>query len=279
LGIAYLEQADFPDSLRAFRDALRRAPQWTYPYHNMALAAFETGDHESAIRLYRQAILLTPRFSYLHYNLAVVYERVNRRKEAELEFRKAIELSPDLADAYNGLGSIEAASGKFAAAENSYRHALQLNPALYAARQNLAVLLAGRPGRRTDAIALWRDNLARNPEFLPSRLSLAEALASDPDPAMAIGEYRRVVERKPDYVAARIALADLLLKTGAWQEALEQTEAANQLAPGDEGILERIGDIQSFAGHSKEAHVAYQSALTSSPDRTTSKRLRSKLIR
>ncbi len=43
LGIAYLEQADFAKSIPAFRDAARRAPNWSYPLHNLALAYVEAG--------------------------------------------------------------------------------------------------------------------------------------------------------------------------------------------------------------------------------------------
>ena len=50
LGIAYLEQADFARSIPAFRDAVKRAPNWSYPLHNLALAYMEAGQAEDAIR-------------------------------------------------------------------------------------------------------------------------------------------------------------------------------------------------------------------------------------
>jgi tetratricopeptide (TPR) repeat protein len=43
LGIAYLEQADFAKAIPAFRDAAKRAPNWSYPLHNLALAYVEAG--------------------------------------------------------------------------------------------------------------------------------------------------------------------------------------------------------------------------------------------
>ena len=70
--------------------------------------------------------------------------------------------------------------------------------------------------------AVWRANLTQSPDYLPSRLSLAQALAEQGDNAGAMEEYRRVLEAKPDYVAARIALADVLAKTNDRDGALDQ---------------------------------------------------------
>src|SRR5206468_1784364 len=89
--------------------------------------------------------------------------------------------------------------------------AIQRDPNLLTARHNLALLLSSRPARQAEAIALLRDNLARSPEFVPSRLSLAETLASAGDAPASIAEYRRVIELKPDYIGARLALSELLL--------------------------------------------------------------------
>ena len=64
LGIAYLEQADFVKALPAFRDAAKKARNWSYPLHNLALAYVEAGDYENAIRGYQRAMKLTPQYSY-----------------------------------------------------------------------------------------------------------------------------------------------------------------------------------------------------------------------
>ncbi|HTB17097.1 MAG TPA: tetratricopeptide repeat protein, partial [Bryobacteraceae bacterium] len=273
LGIAYLEQAQYDKAIPAFRDAMRRAQHWSYPLHNVALAYVETGDYRSAIRAYQEAIRLTPQYSYLPYNLGLVYQRLNRRKDAETAYAKAEMLAPNSAEPYNALGTLKASEGKRADAEQLYRLALQKNPSLLPARHNLALLLAGEKGREKDAIDLWRENGA----YLPSRLSLAAALAAQDDNQAALEEYRKVLESKPDYAAARIALADVLVKTNDRAGALEQLRQVTGQNANNPALLERIGDLEAALQHSANARMAYQSALDLKPERAARKRIENKL--
>jgi len=209
LGIAYLEQADYDSAILGFRDATRKAPYWAYPLHNMALAYSQKGDFPAAIRCYQQAMRLAPRYYYLPYNLGLAYQQMNRRKDAEASFRKAMELAPESGDPYNALGSLYAHYGRAGPAEKLYRAALEKSPDLYAARHNLALLVAARPARVAEAVELWRENLAKAPDFLPSRVSLAKTLAQSGRVAEAIEQYTLVLKQQPDHASARKALDEL----------------------------------------------------------------------
>jgi tetratricopeptide (TPR) repeat protein len=277
LGIAYLEQAQYDKAIPAFRDAVRRAQHWSYPLHNEALAYVETGDYRSAIRAYQEAIRLTPQYSYLPYNLGLVYQRLNRRKDAEAAYTKAEMLAPNSAEPYNALGTLKASEGKRAEAEKLYQQALQKDSTLLAARHNLALLIVDQPGRGPEAVQLWRQNLTQSPDYLPSRLSLAGALATAGDNAQAIEEYRKVLDAKPDYVAARIALADLLAKTGDRAGALDQLHQVTKVDSQNPDLFERIGDLEAARQHPAEARAAYQSALALKPARGARKRIENKL--
>jgi protein O-GlcNAc transferase len=277
LGIAYLEQGQFDRALPAFRDAAKRAQHWSYPLHNEALAYTEMGDFSAAIRAYQAAIRLTPQFSYLSYNLALVYQRMNRKQDAETSYRKAMMLAPDSAEPYNALGTLKASDGKAADAERLYRQALDKNPGLIAARHNLALLLAKDKNRQAEAIALWRTNLTRFPDDLPSRLSLAETLTQDGDLPGAIEQYRRVLALKPDYIAAHVALARLLSKSGDAEGALTESRSASMADPKNAGVLEQIGDIEAARGRTVEARAAYQAALGLSTEKAARKRLGDRL--
>jgi tetratricopeptide (TPR) repeat protein len=277
LGIAFLEQADYPRAIPAFRDAIRRAPYWAYPLHNLALTYTQTGDYAAAIRSYQKAMELAPQYSYLPYNLGLVYQRLNRRKEAEAAYRKAMTLAPNGAEPYNALGYLNASYGRTAEAERLYRQALEKNSDLLAARQNLAVLLAGKPDRVAEAHELWRLNLSKAPEYLPSRLSLARSLARQGQHAQAIQEYALVVKQKPDYVAARLALAELYLKVNNADAALVEFQEASKLQRENALIYEQIGDLERARNRYEQAGAAYQSALKYAPDNASRKRIRAKI--
>lgn len=276
LGIAYLEQAQFDKAIPAFRDAAKRAVHWSYPLHNLALSYVETGDYKDAIKSYQQAIKLTPQYGYLPYNLGLVYQRINRRKEAEASYRKAIAISPDLAQPYNALGTLKASEGKKTDAEQNYKTALAKDPKLLAARHNLAILLSGEKNRQQEAIDLWKENLNQSPDYLASRLSLAQFLAEKGDNPGAIEQYRQVTASKPAYVAAHGALAGLLAKSGDQDGAVAEYKAAAQLDGMNPDWPERIGDAEAARNRSTEAKAAYTTALDLTKDRGARKRIENK---
>ncbi len=273
LGIAYLEQADYVRAKLAFRDAIQRAPHWAYPWHNLALAYTETGSYDLAISAYQKGMLLAPQYSYLPYNLGLVYQRLNRRDDAKAAYEKAMALSPGLGEPYNALGVLSASSGHFAKAERLYREALDKNPDLFAARQNLAMLLVAKPDRVGDAINLLRTNLDKSPQYLPSRLSLAEALARQNKTAEAIAEYQAVVQAKPGYVAARRALASMLIREKNYTAALEQLREALKRSPRDADLNEQAGDVARELHQSAEASAFYRAALENTTDSKMRKRV------
>ena len=277
LGIAYLEQSEFKKAIPAFHDAIHRARHWAYPLHNLALACTAIGDYGAAIRSYRDAIRLTPQYAYLPYNLGLVYQRMNRRKEAEASYRQAIAVDPALAAPYNNLGSLKALEGKRADAEGLYHKALEKNPRFLEARHNLALLVASDRSRLAEALSLWRQNLEQDRDYVPSRLSLAQTLASSGDGKAAIDEYSRILQVKPAYIAARLELARLLAASGDSEAALIELREAARRDTTNAAIFERIGDLEAGRNRSSGAAAAYKSALALAPDRTARKRIEKKL--
>jgi tetratricopeptide (TPR) repeat protein len=277
LGIGYLEQADYTNAIHAFRDASRNAPYWAYPLHNVALTYTQTGDYAAAIQAYRRAMELAPRYAYLPYNLGLLYQRLNKRKDAEVSFRKAMELDPGLADTYNALGYLRESQGHAGEAEQLYNKALQIDPNSLAARQNLAVLLSGQRNRADQAIALWRLNLAKQPDYLASLLSLAKALAAAGQTDAAIDQYQAAERARPDYIAVRLALAELYEQKLDFENAANELRESLAMQPANPLLLERLGDLESDRGRTAAALDAYQRVLSGTIDRETRKRVRSKM--
>ena len=238
----------------------------------------ETGDTRNAIKAYQDAIRLTPQYSYLPYNLGLVYQRLNRRKDAEASYKKALMLAPNSAEPLNALGTLRASEGKRADAEQYYRQALMRNTNLLPARHNLALLLATDKTRQTEAVSLLRENLAPVSRLpMPSTAEyMAETLAATGDNQGAIAEYRKVLADKPGYIAARLALARLLAKTGDNDGALKELQQAAGADTQNPDILEQMGDLQAARGQKTEAQAAYDQAAKLTTDSSSRKRLKHK---
>ncbi len=298
LGIAYLEQASYERALLAFEDAIDLAPNWAYPYHNKALTYMQLGDYDEAIRTYQDAIEATPEFPYLYYNLGLVYERLNRLREAEATYKEAVERARGLpgeqrgrhlAIALSAMGHLKTSQGKSREAETHYREALALDGELLEPRHNLAVLLARQDKKQAsrvdEAIGLWKENLDRQPNYLPSRLSLARTLNQraesrgwPTDEAIeAAGHYEKVIQIQPNYAAARLALAELYSEINKSDEAMEHLRQVLEIRPDNSLAFEMIGDIEIARGRFENAVRQYRDALEYAGDKKTKKRLLKKL--
>jgi len=288
LGIARLERVartgqGFADAREALLMAIRFAPYWAYPLHNLALLESERGNYQEAIRLYEAAMQAAPRYSYLPYNLGLLYERLGELDQARAWMENARQIqdatqpiqsqpSPQRAEIWNALGTVLREQGHLSKAADAFRQALSVDPDSRTARQNLGAL-EYQLGDRGTAEQFWLDNLQRHPDFLPSRVSYANSLARSRQNDAAIKEYETVLVQKPDLAAAHEALARLYLAQNQPAKALTQV-GPNPASP---AMWEILGDIRESMGQVDQSADAWRKALALTADRADRKRIEAKL--
>jgi tetratricopeptide (TPR) repeat protein len=298
LGIAYLEQRDYAKAAQSFRDAIRRAPEWSYPRHNLALTLTEQGQTEAAEREYRAAISHTPYYSYLYYNLGLLLHRANRLSAAATEYglalryldiqfaallerkgiwladgkkdeggnadRRATSLKRNRAQILNALGVLKEEQRREKDAIAQYLEALKSDPSLLAAQHNLALLY--RDSNPGEAIRLWEDLLTQDTSQQAARMQLANTYASNRDFANATKQFELILNQQPDNFEARRGLANSLAAAGDYvaairemQRSIEQRRAALGVAS-DSGDYEQTGDWYSKLGQTPDACAQYRLA-------------------
>jgi tetratricopeptide (TPR) repeat protein len=288
LGIARLETVartgqGFADAREALLMAIRFAPYWAYPLHNLALLESERGNYREAIRLYEAAMHVAPRYSYLPYNLGLLYERLGELDQARTWMEKARQIqdaaqpipsqpSPQRAEIWNALGTVLREQGHWSKAAGAFRQALSVDPDSRTARQNLGAL-EYQLGNRGAANQFWIENLQRHPDFLPSRVSYANSLARSRQNDAAIQEYETVLVQKPDLAAAHEALARLYLAQNQPAKALTEV-GPNPVSP---AMWEVLGDIRESMGQVDQSADAWRKALALTADRAGRKRIEAKL--
>jgi tetratricopeptide (TPR) repeat protein len=269
-----------------FRQALRMAPNWAYPRHNLALVYAEQGRSSAAEKEIRAAIERTPYYPYLYYNLGLTLQRANKLGGAERSYQDAIRvfdleirryreragswtdlpnrarLAREVADAlernqveaYNALASLHMQRRNFALAEKNYAMALQRDPAHAPARHNLALLYL-QSGGKDKAEGLLRANT----DFHLSRLKLAEILAAKGQVEEAGRHYEAVLSSLPDNTNARLGVSAAFSALGRTQE------AAKVLSwPGGElhrVVQEQLGELNLKLGRNEEACAAFAKAV------------------
>lgn len=101
-----LEGVDDAEAMRAYRQALEGAPDFTNASLNLGALLCESGECDEAVRLFTKAIAQRPDEPLLYYNRAVALEDLNRFDEALDSYDKALQLDPELADAHYNSGRI-----------------------------------------------------------------------------------------------------------------------------------------------------------------------------
>jgi tetratricopeptide (TPR) repeat protein len=261
----------------AFREAIRFAPYWPYPWHNLALVSTQRGNYDAAIAQYQQAIAIEPTYSYLPYNLGLLYQRINRRGDAETSYRDALRLAtnaraagilndpdgrkPQESAAGNALGAVAADKKRWKDAESDYCAAIAADPLNPVPRHNLAVLLTRDKRVSPVAESLWKGIIGKDPLHLPARLALARYYVETGRAPEGVQTYRDLLERYKDFELARRELASALLKTGDPAGALAELLQVPNVASEDAALFERIGDAEAATKDDRTKNEALHRAL------------------
>jgi tetratricopeptide (TPR) repeat protein len=120
--------------------------------------------------------------------------------------------------------------GRLDDAVELYKEVVALDPDNKFAYYNLALIHQSR-GANSLAEGEYRGVLAIDPEFVPALFNLAILKTARDEPDEAVDLYERVIEVRPDYAAAHLNLGFLLLATGHRQEGKAELQRAVDLDP------------------------------------------------
>lgn len=131
---------------------------------------------ESAIPVLEDARRLASGRWEIAFELGRAYDRAGRDADAVAAYERAVALDPAGSAAHVNLGLLHLqVRGDPAAAQAHFRAALAADPGCSAARANLGLALQ-EEGRCDDAIALYDEAIAREPDFVEYRWNRALAL-------------------------------------------------------------------------------------------------------
>lgn len=225
LGTSYA-QVGLPDkAISAFEKAIDLQPYDWLNYNRFGYFYFNQGRYADAAREYEAALKLTPDNATLLLNLGGVLYELRRYDQAQIVLQRSLAIHATL-DGWLNLGLVYKKRGQWAEAADAYEKALEVDPDRYVAWEDLAKVYARFPGgheRSEDAfrkaLQLCRKDWAAHPDSGPVAASLASYLAF----------------------------------TGSRQEALEMTERALALAPGDADTMITAADVYETLGFRSSA--------------------------
>jgi tetratricopeptide (TPR) repeat protein len=112
-----------------------------------------------------------------------------------------------------------------------------------------------------DAQALYRDTLAKNPECWLAENNLANVLLRSGQTDQAMEHFRRAIDVKPDYFEAHANLAAALVESGRCEEAIDHYEEAIRLKPDYSQAHNGLGLALARTNRVKDAIEQYEVAI------------------
>jgi hypothetical protein len=138
LAEAHRDSGRASEAIRAYRQAIDRAPDDPRSYSALSTLLLDRGDPGGAIAVLEPAVARMPENTSLLNGLAVVYARKERFDDALRLLSKAVSLKPDEPLSWLNLGVSLEAKGDRKGAEAAYRQAILLQPDFARAKEYLS---------------------------------------------------------------------------------------------------------------------------------------------
>jgi len=196
--------------------------------------------------------------------------RLNKYDEALNACKDRIGRNPEDARAYNLSGKVQAAREEYDKAETSFDEAIRLEPTWPEPYNNLAGIYLAK-GKTGEAAECFEAALKNNPRNVPAYLGLGRIYCEANQYKEAKAVYARALE---SYPALWPAVNNLAFLTGEYPDsprdldkALELARKANDLQPGQPGVMDTLGWVYYKLGDTVKSLSLLEDLPEKEPDK------------
>ena len=230
-------------------------------------AALAQNRTSEAIEAFSGALALKQDSMLAYLKRGDTYRRRGEVTAALRDLGEAATLDPSAPRPLELLGDVNATMGNYERAAEHYRSFTQLDDRSPRVLYKLG-LAHFRNGETTQAIEALQHAVSLDGRFAEAHYLLAMCLRARSDDRAALAGLLRAVEINPAFVDAREELADLYMKAGQRQKALEQLEALAALDASRGERLIGVGLAYARWGRSEAAILTLGRAAERFPDRS-----------
>jgi tetratricopeptide (TPR) repeat protein len=196
---------------------------------------------------------------------AVALQRQGKLREAEKIYNRVLKAMPDNVDALNLLGAVKLQQGQIGEAQRVLSAAVKADPRAAGAWCNLGQALHALK-RAPDALDCLDKACVLAPDDPAILNQHANVLVTLGRPEEALAEFRQVLARLPNHVEARLSCGLAQAMLGFPEQALADFDTAEHFAPGHPGVQYNRGVALLKLGRYAEAVEANDRALAVAPD-------------
>lgn len=235
--------------------------------YDRGLRSLVAGDLLGAEQAFKESLKSQPNLAKAKLGLAEVAFKKNQNEQAAKLIREAVEAEPGNAHAQASLGHLLALQKKYPEAEVALKKAADLDPKMIRPRMDLADLYATVLRRPRDALILYQDVVAIDPDHAGAHYAwgMTEMRLG------ALAKARKPLENarrlQPSNPLPLLALARLSILQKDPDTAMTLLERALNIQPTLAEALELRGDVQQMRGNPDKALADYAAAIKLQPNR------------
>ena len=260
-----LEAGNYDEAITDLRLLLRETPEFTPGLKMLAQAQVRNGDVDLAMDTMATIVLLDTQDVQTRERLALLAARQGNHEEALRLLEESLEIQPDSATALQAKARILIADDKSAAAEDVIAQIIAL-PEQKATGNRLAAKLYQSQGQHAPAIAAFKKALELEPGAADLLTGIAQSYAAEDRLDEGILFLETVTSNSPDNASAH----NLLGQMYARQENFAAAETAYQRAIDLRDTWPfpylNLAQMQIKQGEIDEAIQTYEAGLTREPD-------------
>lgn len=278
IGQAREQQGDLDGAEEAYWQAVRLAPQATYPRRRILRLSLDRQRYAKAEQQADELLKIDAEDPEHHFLRGLVAARQKNAELARTSYRAAIEKAAgDYPEAWFNLGLLEKDAGDLEAAIGAYQKAIELRPGYHAAENNLGLALIAA-GRLDDAERRYKEVLARAPTYAAGWVNLGKLYSQRKMYPEAIDAYQQALQAKPDYARALLDLGVAYARSGKMEDAVATYRRTLELNPRSVAGWYNLGLAQKQSSDVAGAEASFKKARELDPDHVASGRKLAQLL-
>ncbi len=219
-GMTVLQNRIWQNDFLLTENALKYAPDWAFLHTHYGELNAEQGYFEAAERSLNRALEIGENPAGTYKSLGYIYLKQKRFSEAEKALKKAIELGQSNVASWNNLGIALFESGKLKEAESAFQTSLGLSKENPLTLYYLGLIYEAN-GQNDIAERNYRESLKIRPQFIESRLALANLLAKENKLNEALNQIEIVKQENPENPNLTLVLGSVYLQSKKCREAVD----------------------------------------------------------
>lgn len=252
------------ESIKLHQRIIDELPYNELAWFNLGAALQGLKLYEKSVDAYKYAIVINEKFDYAYRNMADAYIKLRKYKDAIESLEKVIELSRPEDVIYEAIGYCYDKLKKFAQARFYYKKAVHLNTDDSKLFYKIACTYINELS--LNKAIQYLESAMRISKMQPEyNLAMGECLLELGKAREAIVYFSNVVKARPKGVAGWEALIRCLYSNDFLDEAMDQVNAAMEIAGGKPIFTFYKSAILFAMGKSKEAILLLHAAMEQSP--------------